>query len=128
LITDEDIRMKNEVLELSFNFAVKIVLFCRKLNKSSRDNFVISNQLLKSGTSIGANIEEANAAQSKKDFLSKMYIAFKESRETNYWLRIIVNSQIDDSSELVELIKISKSLIKILSSITKTTRENLDSH
>ncbi len=120
--------MKNEVLELSFNFAVKIVLFCRKLNKSSRDNFVISNQLLKSGTSIGANIEEANAAQSKKDFLSKMYIAFKESRETNYWLRIIVNSQIDDSSELVELIKISKSLIKILSSITKTTRENLDSH
>jgi len=128
LITDEDIRMKNEVLELSFNFAVKIVLFCRKLNKSSRDNFVISNQLLKSGTSIGANIEEANAAQSKKDFLSKMYLAFKESRETNYWLRIIVNSQIDDSSELVELIKISKSLIKILSSITKTTRENLDSH
>ena len=58
--------MKNEVLELSFNFAVKIVLFCRKLNKSSRDNFIISNQLLKSGTSIGANIEEANAAQSKK--------------------------------------------------------------
>ena len=118
--------MKNEVLELSFDFAVKIVLFCKKLNKSSKDNFVISNQLLKSGTSIGANIEEANVAQSKKDFLSKMYIAFKESRETNYWLRIIVNSQIDDSSELIELIEISKSLIKMLSSITKTTRENLN--
>ena len=119
--------MKNEVLELSFNFAVKIVLFCKKLNNFSRDNFAISNQLLKSGTSIGANIEEANAAQSKKDFLSKMYIAFKESRETNYWLRIITNSQIDDSTELAELIEISKSLIKILSSITKTTRENIDS-
>lgn len=118
--------MKNEVLDLSFDFAVKIVLYCKQLNKSSKDNFVISNQLLKSGTSIGANIEEANAAQFKKDFLSKMYIAFKESRETYYWLRIIINSQIDDSSELAELIKISKSLIKMLSSITKTTRENLD--
>ncbi|MEA2095552.1 MAG: four helix bundle protein [Candidatus Cloacimonadota bacterium] len=118
--------MKNEVLDLSFGFAVKIVLYCRELNKIYRDNFIITNQLLKSGTSIGANIEEANAAQSKKDFLSKMYIAYKESRETNYWLRIITNSQIDDSSELVELIEISKSLIKMLSSITKTTRENIE--
>ena len=118
--------MRNEVLELSFDFAVKIVLYCKKLNTSSRDNYVISNQLLKSGTSIGANIEEANAAQSRKDFLSKMYISFKESRESHYWLRIIAKSQIDGSSELNELINISKSLIKILSSITKTTRENLE--
>ncbi|MDP8200716.1 MAG: four helix bundle protein [Candidatus Tenebribacter burtonii] len=118
--------MKNEVLDISFDFAVKIVLFCKKLNRLSKDNFVISNQLLKSGTSIGANIEEANAAQSKKDFLSKMYIAFKESRETNYWLRIIVNGHLDHSKELVELIEMSNSLIRILSSITKTARENLE--
>jgi len=118
--------MKNEVLDISFDFAVKIVLFCKKLNSSSRDNYVISNQLLKSGTSIGANIEEANAAQSKKDFISKMYIAFKEARETNYWLRIIVNGHLDHSKESVELIEISKSLIKLLSSITKTARENLE--
>ena len=120
--------MKNEVLELSFDFAVRIVLYCKKLNKTSQDNLVISNQLLKSGTSIGVNIEEANIAQSKKDFLSKMCIAYKESRETNYWLRIIADSHIDISSDLVELIKISKSLIKMLSSITNTTRENPDKH
>ena len=125
---DEDVRMKNEVLKLSFDFAVKIVLFCKKMNRSSRDNLIISNQLLKFGTSIGANIEEANVAQSKEDFLSKMYIAFKYSRETNYWLRIIADSHIDISSDLVELIKISKSLIKMLSSITNTTKENLDNH
>ena len=118
--------MKNEALKLSFDFAVRIVLYCKKLNKSSIDNFGISNQLLKSGTSIGANIEEANAAQSKKDFLSKICIAYKESRETNYWLRVIADSHIDISSDLVDLIKISKSLIKMLSSITNTTRENLD--
>ena len=117
--------MKNEVLELSFDFAVRIVLYCKKLNRTSQDNLVISNQLLKSGTSIGANIEEANAVQAKKDFLSLMCIAHKESQETNYWLRIIADSHIDISSDLVELIKISKSLIKMLSSITKTEKENL---
>jgi four helix bundle protein len=118
--------MKNEVLELSFKFSVEIVLFCRALDKSSRDNFVISNQLLKSGTSIGANIEEANGAQSKKDFLAKMYISYKEARETNYWLRLITESKIDNSNKLKGLNKMSLSLIKLLSTITKSTRESFE--
>ena len=115
--------MRNEVLELSFEFAVKIVGFTKIVMKNSRDNFVIANQLLKSGTSIGANVEEANGAQSKKDFTAKMYIAFKEARETNYWLRLIKETGIVQYNEIDELIKESISLIKLLSKITKSLRE-----
>ncbi|MBC8384076.1 MAG: four helix bundle protein [Candidatus Cloacimonetes bacterium] len=119
--------MSKKVKDLSFEFAVQIVKFCNKLFKESRDNYPVIQQLLKSGTSIGANIEEANAAQSKKDFLAKMYISFKEARETNYWLRLIKESEITKSRETDELIKISLSLIKMLSSITYTTKKNLSS-
>lgn len=118
--------MENEVLNLSFRFAVDVVIFCKELSSRSKDNYVVSNQLLKSGTSIGANIEEANGAQSRKDFLAKMYIAFKEARESNYWLRLISVSKIDDSNKLKELLTTSSSLIKLLSKITKSTRENLE--
>jgi len=118
--------MKNEVTEISFNFAVEIVQFYKKLNNASHGNFVICNQLLKSGTSIGANIEEANGAQSKKDFLAKMYIAFKEARETKYWLRIISESKMDSSDRLKDLNETSKSLVKLLSKITKSTRESFE--
>ena len=76
----------NVVLNKSFDFAIEIIELYKILK--SKNEFVISKQLLRSGTSIGANIEEANAAQTKKDFATKMSIASKEARETRYWLKI----------------------------------------
>ena len=74
--------------------------------------FVISKQLLKSGTSIGANVEEATAAQSRKDFISKMSIASKEARETNYWLRLLKDSKICNEINLRKYLDGSEEIIK----------------
>ena len=73
---------KNEILDLSFDFALEIIKLVKYLK--SKKEFVLSNQLLRSGPSIGANVSEAQAAQSTKDFISKMSIASKEARETEY--------------------------------------------
>jgi four helix bundle protein len=88
---------------------------------------VLSKQLIRSGTSIGANIEEAIAAQSKKDFLSKMSIALKEARETHYWLRVIRESGLANGAEAEAHIPECQELVRLLSSITLTTRKNLES-
>ena len=106
----------------SFEFALEIIQLYRKLQEERE--YVISQQLLRSGTSIGANIEEASAGQSRKDFLAKMSIASKEARETQYWLRLLQASQIvnvDVSQQLNHVFE----LIRILTSIVKTTGENL---
>ena len=76
----------NIIQKKSFQFSLNIISLYKKL-KNERE-FIISKQLLKSGTSIGANVEEAIAAQSRKDFINKMSIAYKEARETNYWLKL----------------------------------------
>jgi four helix bundle protein len=102
----------------SYNFALQIIKLCSRLRNAK--HFEISSQLLRSGTSIGANVEEALAGQSKKDFFAKMSIASKEARETNYWLRLIKDSKIFDRQESKKLIEASEELIKILTSIVKT--------
>jgi len=117
--------MTTAVKQLSFQFAIKIIKLCNRLNKSSSINRAILIQLLKSGTSIGANIEEASAAQSRRDFLTKMYIAFKEAKETNYWLRLFKEAKLISHTELDDLLKESNSLINILAAITKSTKNNL---
>ncbi|MFQ5613627.1 MAG: four helix bundle protein, partial [Anaerolineae bacterium] len=86
--------------------------------------YVLSKQLLRSGTSIGANVEEAGAAQSRKDFLPKMSIASKEARETRYWLQLLQESGLVDVDVGREL-ELVDELIRILTSIVKTTGENL---
>ena len=78
---------KNPIKERSFKFALSTIKLYKKLQENNE--FIISKQLLRSGTSIGANIEEASAAQSKKDFLYNMSIASKEARETSHWLRLL---------------------------------------
>jgi len=75
----------------TYKFALDIVILYRQMVRQSE--FILSKQLLRSGTSIGANVEEAIAGQSRKDFISKMSIASKEARETNYWLRLIRDSK-----------------------------------
>lgn len=117
----------NIVQEKSFAFAVDIVKTSRRLQLDQRE-WVLSKQLIRSGTSIGANIEEAIAAQSKKDFLSKMSIALKEARETHYWIRLIAESGLANSPELTTLLKQCRELMNLLSSITLTTRHNLQSN
>ena len=119
-----ELARRNVVLEKSFAFAVGIVKTGRRLQLEQKE-WVLSKQVIRSGTSIGANIEEAIAAQSKKDFLSKMSIALKEARETHYWLRVIRDSGVANSVEVEAHIPACQELIRLLSSITLTTRENL---
>lgn len=111
-------KSKNIIKEKSFSFALKITDLCMQMKKDGE--YVLSKQLLRSGTSIGANVEESSAAQSRKDFINKLSIASKESRETRYWLRLI-----DGSSHLryntSKFIDDIEEIIRILSSIVKTT-------
>lgn len=106
----------------SYDFAVLIVDFCAKL-KGQRQ-YEIARQLLRSGTSIGANVEEALAGSSRKDFFAKMSIASKEARETNYWLRLIRDTAIADGVRIEPLVERCEELIKILTSIVKTGCED----
>ena len=111
------------VKEKSYYFAIRIVKLCMWLKEER--HFELSSQVLRSGTSIGANIEEASASHSKKEFVHKMAIASKEARETHYWLRLLRDSDILSGKQASELINESKELIKMLTSIVKTGRSNL---
>jgi four helix bundle protein len=111
---------KSIIQNKSFVFALEIIQLYRKLQEQRE--YVISKQLLRSGTSIGANVEEASAGQSKKDFLAKMSIASKEARETQYWLRLLQASQIVNVDVKEQLNHVDE-LIRILTSIVKTTKE-----
>jgi len=110
------------VRQRSYNFALKIIRLCEHLKENR--HFEIAQQLLRSGTSIGANVEEALAGQSRKDFFAKMSIASKEARETNYRLRLIKNEGLFDKQRLQKLISESYELVKILTSIVKTGYDN----
>jgi four helix bundle protein len=102
---------ENIVQEKSYSFALKIIDLYRKL--SEQKEFIISNQILKSGTSIGANVEEATAGLSKRDFTAKMAISSKEARETNYWLRLLRDSELCPSVDLSELLEESEELVSV---------------
>jgi four helix bundle protein len=115
----------NVVLNKSFDFALEIIELYKILK--SKNEFVISKQLLRSGTSIGANVEEATAAQSKKDFATKMSIASKEARETRYWLRLLNKSKLAEYDYINYLNKIDE-LIRIITAIVKTAQTNLSKH
>ena len=106
---------RNEILDLSFKFALQIIAYCELLEESRK--FVISRQLLKSGTSIGANIREAQNAESKLDFIHKLKIAAKEAEETEYWLSLCNKSTSYPTSEslLLSIISIKKLLNAIIS-------------
>ena len=107
----------NTILIKSFNFALRIIRLSRKLQQQRE--FAISNQLLRAGTSIGAQVEEAQAGQSRRDFVAKMAIASKEARESRYWLRLLEKSDIVDVDVSAELRDVEE-LIRILTAIVKT--------
>ena len=120
----EQRRSQSIVQEKSFRFAVQIVGYIRRQQKD-HVNLILTRQLLRSGTSIGANIEEALGGQSSKDFISKLAIAAKEAREAGYWLRLIRETQPHNHPELASLLAECGELVKMLNSIILTTRSKL---
>ena len=92
---------KNVLADKSYQFALKIVFLCKDLN--AKKEFILSRQLLKCGTSIGANVAEANGAISNADFSAKISIAYKESLETKYWLKLLNDSDSLDENQFLEL-------------------------
>lgn len=113
---------KLQIVERSFEFAVRVVRLCRFLEKQDRVSQTLANQLLRSGTSIGANIEEAQAGQSKADFIAKMSISRKEARETLYWLRLLKAAEIVEAEKLNDITKEADEVVRILTSIVKTSQ------
>ena len=113
------------ILDKSFDFAVRIVNLYKYLCNDKKE-FILSKQLLMSGTSIGANINEAQAGQSKADFISKMSIASKEARETKYWIELLIKTDYLNTEEIhvKSLLEEINELIKIITSIVKTSKEN----
>ena len=114
--TPKDIRAR------AFEFAVRIIKLCQHLDRKPGVPRTLSYQLLKAGTSVGANIEEAQTGQSRADFISKNSIALKEARECHYWLRLLVAAKIMPESLLAELRDEAGELKRILGSIVIRTK------
>jgi four helix bundle protein len=117
------VKTENLIQEKSFAFSIRIVSLYRYLCKEKQE-FVLSKQILKSGTSIGANVEESLGGQSDKDFISKMNIAYKEARETVYWIRLLSATGYLDASKTESLLTDADELCKILASILITLKKN----
>lgn len=117
-LKDKLMKKRNEILELSFNFSLAIIDFCEMLEGQRK--YVIARQLLRSGTSIGANIREAQNVHSRKDFLAKLIISAKEADETEYWLELCAKSKsYPDPNNLLNNIQ---SIKKLISKIIATTK------
>ena len=114
---------ENIIHDKSKAFAIRIIRFVRYLQTEKKD-YVISNQILRSGTSIGANVRESRNAQSSADFVSKLSIALKEADETAYWLELLHESDTIDQTIFNSLYNDNKELIALLTSIIKTTKNN----
>jgi four helix bundle protein len=118
-------KKKIDIHERAFDFGVRIVLFCKFLDEAGGTvNWNLSKQLLRAGTSIGANIEEAQAGQSTADFINKLNISLKEARETDYWIRIIMAAELVDEKRLLDLKQEAEEIKKILGAIIISKKRN----
>lgn len=113
------------IQERALTFAVRIVKLCRFLDEKGGVEKILSSQLIRSGTSIGANVREAQSAQSDKDFLHKMEISLKEARETEYWLILLIESGAIHQEKVKFLRQENDIIIRILVTITKKIKEKL---
>ncbi len=120
-LCENNLIMNNVIESKSFAFAVRIVNLTRQLSNDRR-NYVLANQLLRSGTSIGANISEAQQAQSKADFISKMNIALKETSETKYWLKLLNATGYIEDDFFTSIINDCTEIERILTSIIKSSK------
>lgn len=120
-------KTENLIQAKSYAFAVRIVRLYRHL-VSSKKEFIFSKQVLRCGTSIGANVEEAIGGQSRADFLSKLSIAYKEARETSYWLRLPKDTDYLSQSEFESIHADAEEICRIIASIQKSTKANQHSN
>ena len=114
--------MKSDLPDRTMKFAVRIVKLCQVLDRRASTARTLARQLLRSGTSVGANVEEAVAAQSKPDFISKQNIALKEARETLYWLRLLVATGLMPEAKLSDLTQEANELVAILTTLVRSAR------
>lgn len=118
-------KIKNNIVaDKSYAFALRIIKLYKYL-VSEKKEYVLSKQILRSGTSIGALVKEAEHAQSKADFLNKMNIALKEANETAYWLMLLKDSDYIDEKSYNSIYPNAVELVKLLISIVKSTKEKL---
>ena len=112
-----------DIRKRTFEFAVRIAKLCRKLDAKPGTSRILAGQLFRSGTSVGANAEEAQAAQSKADFISKNSISLKEARETHYWLRLLAATELLDDPEVAALTDEAEQLKRIFGAIIVSTKK-----
>ena len=112
----------NVIQQKSYQFAIRVVNLYKYLVEQKRE-FVLSKQVVRSGTSIGANIEEAIGGQSKPDFIAKCSTAYKEARETHFWLRLLRDTAYIDHHQAASLLADLDEILRILASILKTSKE-----
>ena len=116
--------MKDSILrDISYQFAVRMVKLGKFLREEKQE-YILSRQIVRSGTSIGANIEEASGAQSVNDFIAKLHISLKESRETHYWIRLLRDCEYIDSPQAESLLSDLQHIIVLLTKSLKTAKEN----
>jgi len=115
---------ENVIKDKSMDFSIRIVNLYKFLCEQKKE-FVISKQILRSGTSIGANVAESECSFSKKEFLAKTYIAFKECSETKYWLELLYKTSFLNEKEYTSLLGDCDELYRILAAITKTSRDTI---
>lgn len=119
-----DEKQNNIIQKKSYNFALQIIKLHQSLSKQKE--YILSKQILRSGTSVGANIEEAIGTYSKKEFLAKIFIAYKEARETHYWLRLLKDSGYISEDTAAGLLTNNEELLRIMGAIIRTTRNSIN--
>ncbi|MFA6456283.1 MAG: four helix bundle protein [Bacteroidota bacterium] len=117
-------KKQNPLRTKSYQFAIAVVNICRILSVEKKE-FILSKQMLRSGTSIGANIEEANQAESRSDFIHKLSIANKEAFETHYWIRILRDTDFIDASTALSFLNHCEELIKMLTASINSSKRKL---
>lgn len=114
----------NAVRDKSLVFAIEVVMLCKELQE--KKEFILSKQLMRSGSAIGALVREAEQAESSKDFIHELSIALKEANETDYWLEILMKTEYLNSNQFQEFDEKVKERIKLLTSIIKTTKSKIN--
>jgi four helix bundle protein len=113
---------EKEIVTRTYAFSLRVVKMCQTIGRNSIGNIFLK-QVLRSGTSVGANVEEAQGGHSKKDFIAKIQIAYKEARETHYWLRLMRDSAIVPPEKMDEIIQECEQIAKVLASILFSTKQ-----
>lgn len=124
-VFEKEVKYGNVVLEKSFKFSIRIIRLFEHLIKNNRNIEPLLKQLLRSGTSIGANVIEAQSAYTKKDFINKLGISLKEARESEYWIKLLTATNHLDKKESESIKNDCEELIKLLTTIIKSSKNNL---